>query len=202
MDIPTLTHPRFLLRALRESDVPALTRLHSEPDVMRFLRADGLPETEPRQAWEYIAMHLGHWHMKGYGKWALADPQTDELIGRVGYYNPPFEWPGLELGWTLAPAYWGKGFATEAATLALDWGFQNLGVNEIISAIHPDNAPSQRVAIRIGERRLREGLLHAKPCLIYGMSIDEWKAKAQPAPGPASPRECSRDQHLATSGRR
>ena len=52
MDIPTLVHPRFVLRALRESDVPALTRIHSRPDVMRYLRADGLPETEPRQAWE------------------------------------------------------------------------------------------------------------------------------------------------------
>jgi RimJ/RimL family protein N-acetyltransferase len=178
MDIPTLTHPRFVLRALREGDVPALKRIHSNPDVMRYLRADGQPETEPRQAWEYIAMHLGHWHMKGYGKWALADPHTDELIGRVGYYDPPYDWPGLELGWTLAPDQWGKGLATEAALVALRWGFEVRGFDSVISAIHPDNAASRRVAERLGEQRDGESLIHGKPCLIYRMSKERWQQRA------------------------
>lgn len=177
MEIPTLTSSRFRLRALRESDVPALTRLHSDPEVMRFLRPDGTVETAPRQAWEYIAMHTGHWHLKGYGKWAMADPITDELIGRVGYYDAPYEWPGLELGWTLARDQWGKGLATEAATLAIDWAFADRGLNEIISAINSANAPSIRVAERLGERLLREGAIHGSPCLIYGMTKAEWFAQ-------------------------
>lgn len=177
MEIPTLTSSRFRLRALRESDVPALTRLHSDPEVMRFLRADGNVETTPRQAWEYIAMHTGHWHLKGYGKWALADLATDELIGRVGYYNAPYEWPGLELGWTLSREHWGKGLATEAATLALDWAFTDRGLDEVISAINPANASSIRVAERLGERLQGEGVIHGSRCLIFGITKAEWQAR-------------------------
>lgn len=179
MNIPTLTADGFVLRAFREDDVPALTALHSHPEVMRFLSATGEPERRPRQAWDYIAHHTGHWCLRGYGKWALAETGSDRLIGRVGFYNPPYEWPGLELGWTLAPEVWGRGLATRAARLALDWGFNTLGVEEIISAIHPDNAPSRRVAVRIGERLLREDVVHAKPCLIFGMTRDEWRVQSR-----------------------
>ena len=158
MNIPTLTAARFTLRAFREDDVPALTALHSDPEVMRFLRPNGEPEPNPRLAWEYMAMQMGHWLLKGYGKWAMADRTTDELVGRVGYFDSPYEWPGLELGWTISRSLWGQGYASEAARLALNWGFETLATNEIISAIHPGNVASMRVAERIGERRLREGL--------------------------------------------
>lgn len=177
MNIPTLTADRLVLRAFREDDVPALTALHSDPEVVRFLRPNGAPETNPRQAWEYIAMHMGHWLLKGYGKWAMADPKTDELIGRIGYFHMPYEWPGLELGWTVARRLWGQGYATEAARLALDWGFQNLDTNEIISAVHPDNAPSIRVAERLGERHVRDAAIHGSPCRIYALTRDEWHAR-------------------------
>ena len=180
MNIPTLSTPDFVLRAMREDDVPELTRLHSHPEVMRFLSATGAPETRPRQAWDYVVHHTGHWCLRGYGKWALADPTTDRLIGRVGFYNPPFEWPGLELGWTLSPDVWGRGLATKSARVALDWGFSTLDVDDIISAIHPDNAPSRRVAERLGEHLLRSDTIHGKPCLIYGMSRDQWKALPRP----------------------
>lgn len=174
MQIPTLTFDRFTLRPLHESDVPALVRLHSDPEVMRYLRPDGTVETTPRQAWEYIAIHAGHWHLKGCGKWALVDSATDQLIGRVGYYDPPYEWPGLELGWTLLREHWGKGYATTAAREAMRWGFEVRGFNEIISAIHPDNAASIRVAERLGEQRLRMDTVYGNPCLIYGMTDAQW----------------------------
>jgi len=177
VNIPTLTADRFVLRAFRESDVPALTALHSDPEVMRYLRADGAPETRPRQAWDYLAIMMGHWTLKGYGKWAMADRATDELIGRVGYFHPPYEWPGLELGWTIARRLWGKGYATEAAQLALDWGFENLDVDEIISAIIPGNDASVRVAERIGERYARDAEMHGVTCRVYAITRDEWHAR-------------------------
>ena len=176
MNIPTLTAARFTLRAFREDDVPALTALHSDPEVMRFLRPNGEPEPNPRLAWEYMAMQMGHWLLKGYGKWAMADRKSDELVGRVGYFDAPYEWPGLELGWTISRSLWSQGYASEAARLALNWGFETLATNEIISAIHPGNVASMRVAERIGEHRLREGQVLGQPCLIYGISRDEWKA--------------------------
>jgi RimJ/RimL family protein N-acetyltransferase len=167
MIIPTLTTDRFVLRAFREDDVPALTALHSDPEVMRYLRPGGEVETKPRQAWDYIAIHMGHWLLKGCGKWALADAKTDELIGRVGYFHPPYEWPGLELGWTIARKYWGQGYATQASRLALDWGAEKFGRKAIISAIIHGNDRSVRVAERLGARHARDEVLHGAPAHIY-----------------------------------
>jgi RimJ/RimL family protein N-acetyltransferase len=177
VNIPTLTTDRLVLRAFRESDVAALTALHSDPEVMRFLRPGGAPETRPRQAWEYVAMMTGHWLLKGYGKWALADRKTDELIGRVGYFDAPYEWPGLELGWTVSRHLWGQGYATEAAELALEWGFADCGMSDVISAIHPDNARSVKVARRLGESYRHETTITGNPCAIYGITKDEWRAR-------------------------
>ena len=176
MEVPTLVSDGICLRALRESDVPALARLHADPEVMRYLRPDGTLETRPRQAWDYIALHTGHWSLKGYGKWALADPVTDELIGRVGYFDAPYDWPGLELGWTLGRSVWGRGLATRAARLALDWGFEARGFDTVISAIHPDNGPSRRVAERLGMQHWRNGVIHGNACLIFGIDSAGWQS--------------------------
>ncbi len=167
MIIPTLTTDRLVLRAFREDDVPALTALHSDPEVMRYLRPDGTVEPKPRQAWEYIALHMGHWLLKGCGKWALVERATDTFVGRVGYFHPPYEWPGLELGWTIGREHWGKGYATESSRLALDWGAEKFGRSTIISAIIRGNDRSVRVAERLGGRHARDEVLHGAPALIY-----------------------------------
>ena len=174
--IPTLRSDRIALRALREDDTPALAKLHSDAEVVRFLGA-GRPEPSLGKAWDYIALHTGHWAMKGCGKWALTEASSDELIGRVGYIDCPFEWPGLELGWTIAREHWGKGYASEAARLALDWGFKTLDRNEIISIIHPDNTRSARVADRLGERLVRSWTAPSGVALgVYAITRDEWHA--------------------------
>lgn len=175
MEIPTLTFGNYTLRALREEDVAALTRLHSDPDVMRYLSASGQPEVNPRDAWNYIALHLGHWRLKGCGKWALADRSTDALIGRVGYFDPPFDWPGLELGWTIAREFWGKGIARHAAQIALEWGMSNLDAPEIISAIIQGNERSVRVAKRLEMKLKQQTILHGRPCEIYAMTREAWR---------------------------
>ena len=176
MNIPTLSTDRIVLRAFREDDVPALARLHSDAEVVRYL-GSGRPEPSLSKAWDYIAHHTGHWQLKGCGKWALADAKTDELFGRVGYIDTPYEWPGLELGWAIARERWGKGYASEAASLALDWGFKALGRDEIISIIHPDNTRSARVAGRLGERLVRSWTTPSDATLgIYAITRDEWHA--------------------------
>lgn len=176
MIIPTLTTDRIVLRAFREDDTSALATLHSDAEVVRYL---GIAQPEPSlsKAWDYIALHLGHWALKGCGKWVLADAKSGELIGRIGFIDCPYEWPGLELGWTIAREHWGKGYATEAATLALDWGFNNLDRNEIISLIHPNNVRSVRVAERLGEKRSRTWSTPTGAALdVYAITRDEWGA--------------------------
>lgn len=172
--LPVLETDRLLLRAFREDDAPAVAAMHGDAEVMRYIGATGCPDGTLLAAWKYIAVQLGHWMMKGYGKWAVAEKNGGRFVGRVGFYDPPYEWPGLELGWTLCRDVWGKGYAPEAANAALRWGFANLTADEIISAIFPGNAKSVRVAEKLGERLLREGAMHGKPCLIYGISRDEY----------------------------
>jgi RimJ/RimL family protein N-acetyltransferase len=182
--IPTLATDRIVLRALREDDVPALAKLHADAEVVRYL-GSGQPEPSLGKAWDYVVLHTGHWAMKGCGKWALVDAKTDELFGRVGYIDSSYDWPGLELGWTIARERWGKGYAREAASLALDWGFTNLPRGEIISVIHPDNERSIQLAERLGERLARTWTAPSGVALhVYAITRDQWHARKAGQPGP------------------
>jgi RimJ/RimL family protein N-acetyltransferase len=158
---------RLVLRMFREEDFETYyARVGSDPDVMRHL-GDGQPLTRTL-AWRQIAMLLGHWRLRGYGIWAVEERATGELIGRIGLFNPE-GWPGFELGWVLARAYWGRGYATEGARRALDHAFDDMGHDHVISLIHPANAASIRVAERIGERLEGRVELFGHEALVYGI---------------------------------
>lgn len=146
--IPELMTDRLLLRGLRVDDLDAYARMYADPDVMRFLE-DGRPLNRSA-AFRSMAVHLGHWQLRGYGQWALEDRATGDLVGRAGLWQPE-GWPGLEVGWLLARSSWGRGFATEAGRAAVDFAFGKLGAEKVISLIDPENRPSVRVAQRLGE---------------------------------------------------
>lgn len=139
---------RLLLRGLRVEDLDAYARMYADPEVMRFLE-DRRP-ADRAAAFRSMAVHLGHWQLRGYGQWALQDRATGDLVGRAGLWQPE-GWPGLEVGWLLARPSWGRGFATEAGRAAIDFAFGELGARKVISLIDPDNHPSVRVARRLGE---------------------------------------------------
>ena len=116
-----------------------------------------------------IATHLGHWVLRGYGNWAAEEKATGECIGRIGLWNPE-GWPGLEVGWMLARSHWGRGLATEGGRAALNWAFDVLGAERVISVIHPDNAASIRVAQRLGETFERPSNIRGTSVVIYGVT--------------------------------
>ncbi len=160
----TLETPRLLLRKLRESDWDAFAAMYADPDVMRYI---GTGVTLNREdTWRSIANILGHWQLRGFGMWAIEVKETGELAGRAGFIDPP-GWPGFELGWLLGKPYWGRGYASEAARAALRHGFDVLGRERIISLIRPDNAPSIRVAERLGETLAGETELLGGKSLVY-----------------------------------
>lgn len=89
----------------------------------------------------------------GYGLWAVEAPDVADFIGFVGLSIPSFTahfTPAVEVGWRLDRPYWGRGYATEAARAALRYGFQTLGLDEIVSFTVPANLRSRRVMERIG----------------------------------------------------
>ena len=162
-----LETPRLILRMFREDDFePYYARVCADADVMRYL-GDGRPLTRS-EGWRQLAMILGHWQLRGYGLWAVEERATGELVGRIGLFNPE-GWPGFEIGWVLAKASWGRGYATEGARRALDHALTDMGHDHVISLIYPDNAASIRVAERIGERLEGHTYLFGHEALIYGV---------------------------------
>jgi len=136
------------MRGFREEDLDAFAAMSADPEVMRYLR----PHVFDRaQTWREIALHLGHWELRGYGHWALVERESGAFVGRSGLWRPE-GWPGVEVGWALAREHWGKGYATEAARAALQWGHEELGIAEVCSLVLPENEPSARVAERLGAR--------------------------------------------------
>jgi RimJ/RimL family protein N-acetyltransferase len=112
--------------------------------------------------------------MRGYGQWAIEERRSGRFIGRAGIINP-VDWPGPEVGYLLGRAYWGRGYATEAARAAMAWGFEQFGFPDLLSLIDPDNAASIAVATRLGETPRGETELWGHRLLIYGISRDEWE---------------------------
>lgn len=146
LEIPTVETARLRLRPFRADDLDDVTRLNTDPRVVRYKHAP-LGEAE---SWRSLAAHIGHWVLRGYGMWA-AELRDGCFAGWVGLYHP-VDWPDVEVGWTIEPAFWGRGLAPEAALAALDWAERNLGRRDLISIIQPGNAASLRVAAKLGAR--------------------------------------------------
>jgi RimJ/RimL family protein N-acetyltransferase len=133
---------------------------------MRYIGA-GAPLNRD-QSWRQIAVMMGHAQMRGYSILAIEERATGAFLGRSGPWFP-LGWPMLEVGWVVDPRRQGEGIATEAGRASLDWCFQQHGVEQVCSLIHPDNASSARVAAKLDgklERRIDDG--------SFSTAVDLW----------------------------
>ena len=140
--------------------------------------------TSRHAAWRGMATLAGAWALLGYSMFSVIEKRTGRWIGRLGPWYPGGEtggWPGAEIGWGLIASAQGQGYASEGASAAIDWTFETLGWNHIIHCIHKDNAPSIRLAERLGSVRQRENALLPAPFNvrvdIYGQTRDEWRQR-------------------------
>ena len=165
----TLETARLRLRPFEERDLDAFAQMCADPKVMRFLTGKPMSRLE---TWRSIAAILGHWQLRGFGMWAVEESESGTFVGRVGFIHPE-GWPGFELGWALARSAWGRGFATEAARRALEYAFEELDKDHVISLIHPENLRSMAVAERLGERHEETIEFLGNETLIYGIRRSE-----------------------------
>jgi len=162
---PVIETERVLLRGWREEDLDPYAEMLASTEVTRFLGGDPRSRDE---TWREIAMLIGHWELRGYGLWVVERKADGALLGRVGLWRPE-GWPGLEVGWALAPHAQGAGYATEAAHASVQWAWKELGARELISVIDPANERSRRVAERLGMSLRREQTVNGRPAQIYGL---------------------------------
>jgi RimJ/RimL family protein N-acetyltransferase len=139
---------RLLLRAWRSEDAEPFAQINADPVVMRFL---GGPLTRVRSD-EMFERMVAHWHAHDYGRCAVEECATGSLLGFVGL-GPTHAVPGaVEIGWRLAAHCWGRGIATEAALAVRDLGFDEYGLDRLVSVARQDNPASLGVMRNIGMR--------------------------------------------------
>jgi len=140
--------PRLLLREFGIEDAPHVFRINSDPEVVRF--AEGVTPTGVEETLGHLRKGpLADYARYGYGRWAVVDRQTDQLIGMCG----PKMLAGLnevEIGYRLARDRWGAGLATEAALAARDYARDVLDLDHVIALIMRENTASRRVADKLG----------------------------------------------------
>jgi RimJ/RimL family protein N-acetyltransferase len=147
---PVLRTERALLRAWTPADREAFAAMNRDPEVMELMYPATLSHEQSDALADRIQAHLEE---HGFGLWALEIPGVTPFAGFVGLSVPTFEahfTPCVEVGWRLARAHWGRGYATEAAAAAMAFGFGEARLKEIVSLTVPANVRSRRVMERLG----------------------------------------------------
>lgn len=142
---------RLILRAWRDEDVEPFAALNADPEVMRHFPSVLSREESDAGAARIRAFLAAH----GWGLWAVEVRGGAPFIGFCGLNIPRFEasfTPCVEMGWRLARAAWGHGYATEAARAAARVGFEELGLAELVAFTAVDNRRSRAVMERLGMR--------------------------------------------------
>lgn len=143
---------RLLLRQWQERDLEPFAELNSDAEVMRYF-----PAMLAREESDALATAIRRaLEKQGWGLWAVEVIDGPSFIGFVGLNDPSFDahfTPAVEVGWRLAREHWGQGYATEAGQAAIEFGFDELELNQIVAMIGLDNSRSQRVAERLGMTR-------------------------------------------------
>ena len=160
------------MRLPAEADLDAWARWMGDAETMKYLGTGAVMSRD--DAWRNLAMMIGHWHLRGFGMWLMEEKATGKPVGRGGLWQPE-GWPGLEVGWLVAPEARGKGFATEMAHVALDSAFSVLGRSEVLSLILPENQKSIEVAQRIGCTFAKEIELRGFKVSQYAVSRRSWR---------------------------
>ncbi|WP_372837448.1 GNAT family N-acetyltransferase [Phaeovulum sp.] len=171
----TLTGAPVLHTARLTLRVPAMRDWEAFAAFLTSDRASyvGGPVTRER-AWRAFGHLVGHWVLRGYGMFAVAQKGTDEAFGMAGPWFPE-NWPEQELAWSIwSPEAEGKGYAFEAAQAARNYAFGVLGWATAVSYIDPENARSIALAKRL-DAVIEPGAAHPgdEPTLVFRHSRPE-----------------------------
>ena len=159
---------RLFIRTLSLEDVPELTTILSDPEVMRYSIRGVCDEAATRR---FIEWCLQSYATRSIGPWALIEKVSGQLIGFCGV--SPEEVNGVEeigLGYRLAKAYWSRGLASEAVTAVLHTAFHQKQLSSVVVLIEPENVGSLRVVEKAGGATFETLEFHGRPVRLYRLT--------------------------------
>lgn len=165
---PLIETERLTLRGHVVDDFDHLCTMFSRPEMYRF--TIGKVQTREEHWWRFLRM-FGHWHIWGFGFWALEEKTNKRLVGEVGLLDMKREiTPSLEgkieMGWSIEPEEQGKGYATEAGRAVIAWIQRQKGPVALYAIVHPDNGSSLRVADRLGFKEIAHTTYKEQPTVM------------------------------------
>jgi RimJ/RimL family protein N-acetyltransferase len=189
MSAPVLETTRLRLRCWRDDDLEPFALLNADSRVMEHF-----PSVLDRAQSDRLAARIRKGlSERAFGSWALEVPGTADFIGFTGLSVPAFDahfTPCVEIGWRLAFDYWGRGYASEAASSVLSYAFGSLGLREVVSFTVPANRRSIAVMERLGMTRSpADDFSHPvlpdghplRPHVLYRLKRSDWGRFNSPA---------------------
>jgi RimJ/RimL family protein N-acetyltransferase len=170
-----LTTPRLLLRAYRTPDLPLYAELNADPDVAKYLGGPiSAAESDDIADWAQ-ALHSA----EGIGLLAIERRADGAFLGMCGLHHLDWYPDDIEIGWRLAHRYWGHGYATEAATAWLAYGFTVLRLPRVISVTDAPNTRSiavmQRLGMTVDHFATLEEDGHTFEAVVHAITRQHWE---------------------------
>lgn len=162
---------RFGFREMVEQDAANMLALNADPEVLRF--TGDVPFANLEAARQFT-LNYDQYRKFGMGRWCVVDLETNEFLGWCGLKTRTTG--KIDVGYRLLRKHWGKGIASEAGLQCLHYGFERLGIQEIIGEALIANPASVRVLQKMGMRFCKELQLDGQPGLRYILSAIEFQA--------------------------
>jgi ribosomal-protein-alanine N-acetyltransferase len=166
--------PRLRLRQFTYDDLDDLSRLYSNPDLMRYVGRGIKTRNETQKALLSLIEHYEH----GFGMWAVIHKADGKLIGRCGLCFLD-KTPEVELGYLLDKSYWRRGLATEGSHASLKYGFEVLRLEKIVAIAKPENIASRRVMEKVGMKYEKDAYFYNTNVVYYAISRDVYQMSRQ-----------------------
>jgi [ribosomal protein S5]-alanine N-acetyltransferase len=160
-----LVTARLHLRPFTAADQEAIHAVYSDPDVMRYVGHGA--HRSMAETVRALRVYADILRANGYSFLALVERERDVLVGDAGLNPLGGRGPDVELGYTVARAEWGRGYATEVGRALVEHAFDTLGVPRVVAQVEPANAASRHVLEKLGMTPREERIAYGRPHLLY-----------------------------------
>jgi [ribosomal protein S5]-alanine N-acetyltransferase len=167
--VPQIETERLILREPVASDFQVYRDFFADADASK---AYGGPLSAER-AWRILATDIGHWMLRGFGRWSVVEKATERMVGGCGLWWPE-GYPRSELTWWIIPEARRHGFALEASRAAVKFGYRTLNWELVETHMNDENVPARRLAEKLG------GTIIARECFPDGLERDIYKLPDTP----------------------